>query len=202
MRCVRCGYKLQSFEDECPVCGGRQLPPDAWTCANCGAQNRPSATFCAQCGAPKRQRRATVPTKLGTFGLRVLAQLVDTTAILVLVAILVIAATVAAPEWALSGSEVAGLTIDQFALVATLVIALTYHTVLVAAWGATIGKLVFRMRVVTITGQPVNWWQTLLRTVGLLASLVTLGVVFLWIPRDRKNQGLHDKLAGTIVVKV
>jgi len=140
--------------------------------------------------------------KLAQFVPRLIAQVIDAVVVLLVTAGLVLAGMLWNPQWGLEGQSLLGLTVDQFALVAAVIIGLIYHTALASVWGATVGKLVLGMRVVRVNGDAVAWWDALLRTVGLLASLVTLGIVFLWIARDRRNQGLHDKLAGTLVVRV
>lgn len=131
-----------------------------------------------------------------------MAQIIDTVVVLLGAAALVLGGMLLNPDWGLEGQDSRGLTVDQFALVAAVAIGLLYHTLFVSMWGATVGKLVLGMRVVRLKGEPVRWWDALVRTVGLIASLVTLGIIFLWIARDRLHQGLHDKLAGTLVVRV
>jgi uncharacterized RDD family membrane protein YckC len=44
--------------------------------------------------------------------------------------------------------------------------------------------------------------QALLRVIGTLMSLATLGVGFLFILFDERKQGLADRVAGTYVVPV
>ncbi len=67
--------------------------------------------------------------------------------------------------------------------------------------GATPGKQLMDCRVVLVsTGKPPGPGRAVLRYLGYLASLLTLGLGFLWILWDRRRQGLHDKLAGTVVI--
>ena len=42
--------------------------------------------------------------------------------------------------------------------------------------------------------------QLLLRYLGYYVSLLPVGLGFFWIGLDRRKQGWHDKLAGTLVV--
>ena len=203
MRCVRCGYRLREFEDECPVCIRRDSGAAAWVCGRCGARNLDSVEHCHQCATPrhKPQSRPT-EARLATFGQRVLAQIIDTAVVLLVVAIIVGAGLVIVPDWGLVTEGRSGITMDRFALITTVVVGIFYHTILPVIWGATVGKLVLRLRVVSVDGKPVSWWQSALRAAGLLASLVTLGLVFLLVARDRHKQGLHDKLANTLVIGV
>jgi uncharacterized RDD family membrane protein YckC len=109
-----------------------------------------------------------------------------------------------------------GLRLAVFALGAG------YEVGAIALWGRTVGKLATGTRVVMAeTGRPPAWWAATLRwaPAGALAAVVGLGRVssgamasigffellvqvgiyggVLWDPR---RQGLHDKLAGTVVV--
>jgi len=67
--------------------------------------------------------------------------------------------------------------------------------------GATPGKLLLDCRIVDArTLQPIGWKQALLRLFGYLVSALPLYLGFLWIGWDKRKQGLHDKLAGTVVL--
>jgi uncharacterized RDD family membrane protein YckC len=81
------------------------------------------------------------------------------------------------------------------------VLTVLYYTLLTAR-GATIGKKVFGMRVVTADGQNIGFGRSLLRhTVGYFVSGLFFGLGFLWIGFDPHKQGWHDKIAGTYVVR-
>lgn len=67
--------------------------------------------------------------------------------------------------------------------------------------GATPGKLLLDCRIVDArTLQPIGWKQALLRLFGYLISALPLYLGFFWIGWDKRKQGLHDKLAGTVVL--
>ena len=51
------------------------------------------------------------------------------------------------------------------------------------------------------SGARLSLAKSLVRAVGLWLGLACLGIGVLWILRDPRNQGLHDKLAGSVVVK-
>jgi uncharacterized RDD family membrane protein YckC len=85
--------------------------------------------------------------------------------------------------------------------VLAIVLTVLYYTILTAR-GATIGKKVFGMRVVTADGQNIGFGRSLLRhTVGYFVSGLFFGLGFLWIGFDPHKQGWHDKIAGTYVVR-
>jgi len=67
---------------------------------------------------------------------------------------------------------------------------------------ATPGKMVFSIKVIdAVTGQTMSVGQSIGRYLAYFVSILPLGLGFLWIAFDNKKQGLHDKLAGTVVVR-
>lgn len=65
----------------------------------------------------------------------------------------------------------------------------------------TPGKLLFDCNVVDArTGQRIRFWQGVIRSLGYAISSLPLGLGFLWILWDRRKQGWHDKMAGTVVI--
>ena len=65
----------------------------------------------------------------------------------------------------------------------------------------TPGKLVLGCHVIDAkTKQHLKPLQALIRYLSYFVSLIPLGLGFFWIAWDKKKQGFHDKIAGTIVV--
>ncbi|MBX6363302.1 MAG: RDD family protein [Gemmatimonadetes bacterium] len=77
-----------------------------------------------------------------------------------------------------------------------------YFTAFVALMrGQTPGKRILGIRIVRLDGRPMGWWASFERFGGYAASIVTgLGGFFqiLW---DKNRQGVHDKIAETVVVQ-
>lgn len=75
----------------------------------------------------------------------------------------------------------------------------------VALWRwfqATPGKMALRLRVlVAESGYPASTGQYIGRYLGYFVSTVPMGLGFFWVAFDRRKQGWHDKLAGTVVVR-
>ncbi|MEM6985802.1 MAG: RDD family protein, partial [Pseudomonadota bacterium] len=66
---------------------------------------------------------------------------------------------------------------------------------------ATPGKMVFNIIVCDAkTGHPLNLSQSLVRYIGYFFAAIPLGIGILWVAFDKRKQGWHDKLAGTVVV--
>lgn len=68
--------------------------------------------------------------------------------------------------------------------------------------GGTPGKLLMGCEMVDArSGQHLSLRQALLRYMAYGLSLLPLGLGFFWIAFDPRKQGLHDRLAGTLVVR-
>ena len=77
-----------------------------------------------------------------------------------------------------------------------------YEVGLIAVRGQTVGKKSVGIKVVTTNSESPGWKSAAIRwavTVGELISLFGF-VLYLLPSRDKKRQGLHDKLAKTLVV--
>lgn len=75
----------------------------------------------------------------------------------------------------------------------------------IAFWiykAATPGKMAVRARIVDAsTGAAMGRGQAVLRYVAYFVSLLPFGLGYLWVAFDRRKQGWHDKIAGTVVVR-
>ncbi|HWJ34902.1 MAG TPA: RDD family protein [Steroidobacteraceae bacterium] len=84
------------------------------------------------------------------------------------------------------------------------------HLLLLAAYGAvmwklrgsTVGGIVFDLKVVRLDGRQLDWETAIVRALGCFLSLAVAGLGFIWIAFDDANQAWHDKIAGTVVVRV
>ena len=68
--------------------------------------------------------------------------------------------------------------------------------------GQTIGKKVMNIKIVKEDGSDLAVGDAALRLVGYFVSSIVIYLGFLWIIIDDNNQGWHDKIAKTKVVKV
>lgn len=203
MQCGKCGYTFRDFEDTCPRC--RQTPDadgTSWTCPNCAAKSNIEARSCWQCGTLRQRSRVLLEAKLGTFGMRLTANVVDVAVILIAATLIYLVVLVVSPEWATQGGSSSGFSVDQVMFLTALLLSLVYNVAMLTRWGCTIGKLILRLRVVQPDGSAPSLWQATVRTFGWFASLATFGLVFLVILRDPMRRGLHDRLANTLVIRV
>ena len=84
----------------------------------------------------------------------------------------------------------------------SLLVGLAYFAGMWAWKGTTIGGIVLNLQVVRQDGQPMNFLTALVRSVAAVFSALMLFLGFFWIAWDREKQGWHDKIAGTVVVRL
>jgi len=140
------------------------------------------------------------------MGRRVAAYLVDT--LLVWIVSSGVQFLVAVAVLALSGpadAEAAGRQADVAMAIGLLVGAVAsflYRPLCEGStWQATVGKRLLGLRVARADGGDLNFWQALLRQLARLACELTLGIGYLVALWTRRRQGLHDIIAGTVVVR-
>lgn len=67
---------------------------------------------------------------------------------------------------------------------------------------ATPGKMAVSTRIVDAkTGANPSTTQLVIRYLGYYVSMIPLFLGIIWVAFDRRKQGWHDKLAGTVVVR-
>lgn len=67
--------------------------------------------------------------------------------------------------------------------------------------GATPGKKMLAIKVIRVDDKPISVSTAIIRELGYYVSIVPIGLGYLWVGWDKKKQGWHDKLAGTVVVE-
>jgi hypothetical protein len=68
--------------------------------------------------------------------------------------------------------------------------------------GSSVGKKLFRIRVVMIDLRPLTWWLSFERVGGYAAGLATGLLGFAQIFWDPNRQAIHDKVSETVVIQV
>jgi len=68
--------------------------------------------------------------------------------------------------------------------------------------GQTLGMKAMKIKLIGTDGTyPVGYGKGILRYLGMVVSTMILLLGYIWILIDKKNQGWHDKIAGTYVVE-
>lgn len=130
------------------------------------------------------------------FWVRVGATLIDTLLLVVILA--PILSFIYGADYWLSDAFLFGFWdfVLNYVLPAVAVILFWVHK------SATPGKMALRLKIVDAeTGQPVSTGRLIGRYLGYYLSIIPLLLGLIWVGIDRKKQGWHDKLAGTVVVR-
>ena len=68
--------------------------------------------------------------------------------------------------------------------------------------GYTLGKRIFRIRIVSTNHKQLSLWHSMERSLGYYASSLEFGFGFLQYFIDYNRRTVHDRIAETIVIKV
>ena|SRR3989344_2005139 len=128
--------------------------------------------------------------KYAGFGVRLLAYLIDAVTIGILNFIVF---------FVLSSAK-----LEVLATAVPVLIGWSYLVYMIGSRGQTLGKMALNLKVIKLeTGKNPDYVSAFIReVVGRLISGIVLALGYLWMIWDPKKQGWHDKIAGTVVVKV
>lgn len=77
-----------------------------------------------------------------------------------------------------------------------------YHVILWTWLGGTLGQLALGIQVRRESdGRRIGLGTAILRYIGYLVSATLLYIGLIWAAFDRRKQGWHDKIAGTLVIR-
>jgi uncharacterized RDD family membrane protein YckC len=158
--------------------------------------------FAAITASAAREKSAEIdaetrPFSLASIGLRCGAFLLDYILMMLLPALTLALALI---------FKRASLGISYFILAfgyaATLGLLLFNWVYLCGLRGQTLGKRIIGIRVVRADGRPPDFKTAAIRHLGgYPLAFFCFGLGLLWMLWDAKQQGWHDKLAGTLVIK-
>ncbi len=152
---------------------------------------------------PQVQTAARPAAGYAGFWLRVVASLIDS---LVVFVVQIVCGVLFGLSSALVGGGFGnGPDRGLFSLVwlFTTTIGLAYYVVFTGACGQTLGKMALRIKVVRTDGGDLGYGGAFLREIpGKFLSGLILGIGYLMVAFDQHKQGLHDKIAGSYVIKL
>jgi len=187
-------------------------------CSKCGLENALGDNFCASCGNKlfqENQPAILQPTaqqvqgvaetvKYAGFWFRALAATIDFVLVQFLAIVIVIPL-----GFALGASMADSSTIEEIEsaaeimgfLMGVLIQWLWFTIAESSKWQATVGKKLLGLKVTDDQGRCISFGQANGRYWSKLLSTLILFIGFLMVAFTEKKQGLHDKVAGTLVVK-
>ncbi len=88
----------------------------------------------------------------------------------------------------------------EYHFIAEALIVLYYSVMESSKYQATFGKLALGIKVTDVHGLPINFSKALLRNLSKYLSALIIYIGYIMILFDERKQGLHDKIADTLVV--
>lgn len=185
-------------------------------CPSCGAENNDGSKFCHSCGAsmvvapvalapdqgvaaPQPATAAPQPAATGvvyaTFWQRFVASLIDGIILMILSSIVgfIFGLILTSVDGAEVGSSLSGL-------LGTVIGAIYYIMQESSPKQATFGKHAMGLKVTDMEGNRVTAGKATSRYFAHIVSGLTLGIGYLTVAFTPKKQGIHDMIAGTLVV--
>jgi uncharacterized RDD family membrane protein YckC len=141
--------------------------------------------------------QAAQDVRYGGFWIRLVAYVID--AIVLSVATAVIGAVAGFNVFTADYSDHYNPTGN----LASLVIGWLYFALMESSErGATLGKRALGLRVVTDRGQRLSFANATGRYFSKFVSAIILGIGFIMVAFTERNRGLHDMMAGTLVIEI
>jgi len=190
-------------------------------CNQCGAQNTGGAQFCSRCGAPTNPASGAVPVgspaaplyqgvvpvagSYGGFWIRVVAAIIDA----IILRVVVAPVGMIFGGLGLAGGMMTGLPHAGMALLGGGV---TFILMVFGSWlyeafmesssyQATLGKMIFGMKVTDLDGKRISFERATGRHFAKWLSTMILFIGYIMVGFTERKQGLHDLLAGTLVLR-
>ena len=227
--CRACGNELEKKTSiACTACG-KTVPLPAEFCGHCGYElpkKDRGAAFATQAHelhgeepdadaragksavAPRRPRPGKPATaarkeeEAAGFGIRLVAAVVDS----MILGIPLLVATLLWGTFALEGGDGGPRSLSEGSLAAASIgfplLCLAYYVYFWGARAATPGKSLLGLSVQTDEGEtPIGFQRAVVRVVGYLVSTLMLGLGFVMIAFSDDKRALHDRIAGTRVMR-
>lgn len=138
------------------------------------------------------------------FGMRAGGAVIDGFILWVVMTVGFLFAAASVPEASFENLHPAPSGFGRLMLFVTWLIAPAYYILMEGRpAGQTIGKRLLGTRVVRKSGggAPIGYGLAIVRFLGRILDLVTLGLGLVWAVWDPQHQTFHDKIAGTLVVR-
>ncbi|MBF0428263.1 MAG: RDD family protein [Magnetococcales bacterium] len=182
-------------------------------CKQCGSQNESDAKFCSHCGVTMNLNQTVntsvvtpeiPPIRYAGFWFRVLASVVDM--VLSQVVIVVLAIPIGYALGASMAENHAGEEIQDVAwimgnLLGILISWLWFTVAESSHWQASLGKKMLGLMVTDEQGQRIGFGRANARYWSKIISMLILFIGFIMVAFTEKKQGLHDKIADTLVIR-
>lgn len=87
-------------------------------------------------------------------------------------------------------------------VVIRMIISFFYYSWLTFWWGTTLGKLIFKIKVVKAKDlSAITLKQSIIRCLSYVLSYIPFGTGFFMVAFQPEKRGLHDLIAGTVCIR-
>jgi len=197
MNCPNCGSEVREGARFCPSCGSSFAEvveeggePLVKYCRKCGAELPEGAEYCTICGEPVKAVRGA---QLAGWGERFVAWLID----MVILGI-IFGPWVPLPGYMWGPEFLRWIPFVDFGT--RNVIHFVYWLFMEGVYGQSIGKMVMKIRVTQLDGQPTDVVHAAIESLGK-AFLLPIDCIVGWLLYPAKNQRLFNYISETIVVR-
>jgi len=197
MNCPNCGSEVREGARFCPNCGSSFAEvveeggePLVKYCRKCGAELPEGAEYCTICGEPVKAVRGA---QLAGWGERFVAWLID----MVILGI-IFGPWVPLPGYMWGPEFLRWIPFVDFGT--RNVIHFVYWLFMEGVYGQSIGKMVMKIRVTQLDGQPTDVVHAAIESLGK-AFLLPIDCIVGWLLYPAKNQRLFNYISETIVVR-
>ena len=135
------------------------------------------------------------------FWIRVLAYLIDTLLISIVFCPLGFGLGLLGAAGEIDENDPAWVGINLLLNVVSVVVGWLYFALTESSsWQATVGKRLLKLKVTDMDGQRISFGKATGRYFGQILSGMICGIGYIMVAFTEKKQGLHDLMAGTLVV--
>jgi uncharacterized RDD family membrane protein YckC len=206
--CNKCGALNTVGAQFCRQCGA-STSPAAGATSTAGTPPPPANPYppvAAYPGAPSYPAAAAFGgVRYGGFWIRVVAAIIDAIVVRVVAWPIGMLFGLGGLAGSLGGfPHGAGLHLLGGGVVAVVVIfgSWLYEAFMLSStYQATLGKMIFGMKVTDLNGHRISFGRATGRHFGKWLSSMILGIGYIMVGFTDRKQGLHDMLAGTLVMR-
>lgn len=186
-------------------------------CTKCGAKNQDEASFCSGCGGqlkaattktlqsdPVQNFKTEHTSRYAGFWYRTLAWVIDNVIAMVVTVIIILPLAFSlgasmAGSSTMTEIQTAGEVLGN---IGGILITWLYFTISESSpWQATLGKKLLGLRVTDEAGNRIGFGRANGRYWSKILSALILLIGFIMVAFTEKKQGLHDKIAATLIFK-
>ncbi|WP_089729581.1 RDD family protein [Candidatus Thiosymbion oneisti] len=138
-------------------------------------------------------------TRFGGFWIRVGASFIDI--VVLLIPVLLISFLFRAVTPATDEMEI--VVVELMDAILNIIVYWIYFAALhSSSWQASVGKKVVNLKVVDKNGNRISFGRATGRYFASFISALILGIGYMMVGWTKRKQGLHDMMAGTLVIKI